>query len=81
MKNTVRLIIFFSLIPFFDLSLRAMGVYGGLGANPIETIIHTTGDWGMRILIVTLLLTPLSYYSDIAFFRQFPKPIGLVAFF
>jgi sulfoxide reductase heme-binding subunit YedZ len=58
-----------------------MGVYGGLGANPIETIIHTTGDWGLRILIVTLLLTPLGYYSDIAFFRQFPKPIGLVAFF
>ena len=81
MKNTVRLIVFISLIPFFDLILKALDVYGGLGANPIETIIHTTGDWGLRILIVTLLLTPLGYYSDIAFFRQFPKPIGLVAFF
>ena len=81
MKNTVRLIVFISLIPFFDLILKALGVYGGLGANPIETIIHTTGDWGLRILIVTLLLAPLGYYSDIAFFRQFPKPIGLVAFF
>jgi sulfoxide reductase heme-binding subunit YedZ len=58
-----------------------LGVYGGLGANPIETIIHTTGDWGLRMLIVTLLLTPLGYYSDVVFFRQFPKPIGLVAFF
>ena len=81
MKNTVRLIVFISLIPFFDLSLKALGVYGGLGANPVETIIHTTGDWGLRILIVTLLLTPLGYYSDTVFFRQFPKPIGLVAFF
>ena len=81
MKNTVRLIIFISLIPFFDLILKALGVYGGLGANPIETIIHTTGDWGLRMLIVTLLLTPLGYYSDVVFFRQFPKPIGLVAFF
>ena len=81
MKNTVRLIIFISFIPFFDLILKALGVYGDLGANPIETIIHTTGDWGLRILIVTLLLTPLGYYSDSAFFRQFPKPIGLVAFF
>ena len=81
MKNTVRLIIFISFIPFFDLILKALGVYGDLGANPIETIIHTTGDWGLRILIVTLLLTPLGYYSDSTFFRQFPKPIGLVAFF
>jgi sulfoxide reductase heme-binding subunit YedZ len=81
MKNTVRLIIFISFIPVFDLILKALGVYGDLGATPIETIIHTTGDWGLRILIVTLLLTPLGYYSDITFFRQFPKPIGLVAFF
>ena len=81
MKNTVRLIIFISFIPFFDLILKALGVYGVLGANPIETIIHTTGNWGLRFLIVTLLLTPLGYYSDIVFFRQFPKPIGLVAFF
>ena len=81
MKNTVRLIVLISLIPFFDLSLKALGVYGGLGVNPVETIIHTTGIWGLRILIITLLLTPLAYYSDIAFFRQFPKPIGLVAFF
>ena len=81
MKNTVRLIVFISLIPFINLSLKTLGVYGGLGANPVETIIHTTGDWGLRILIVTLLLTPLVYYSDIAFFRHFPKPIGLVAFF
>ncbi|GIT34197.1 MAG: hypothetical protein Ct9H300mP4_05160 [Gammaproteobacteria bacterium] len=48
MKNTVRLIVFISLIPFFDLILKARGVYGGLGANPFETIIHTTGDWGQR---------------------------------
>ena len=81
MKNTVRLIVLISLIPFFDLSLKALGVYGGLGVNPVETIIHATGIWGLRILIITLLLTPLAYYSDIAFFRQFPKPIGLVAFF
>ena len=81
MKNTVRLIVLISLIPFFDLSLKALGVYGGLGVNPVETIIHATGIWGLRILIVTLLLTPLVYYSDIAFFRHFPKPIGLVAFF
>ena len=81
MKNTIRLIVFISLIPFFDLFLKALGIYGGLGANPIETIIHTTGDWGLRILIVTLLLTPLGYYSDSTFFRQFPKPLGLVAFF
>ena len=81
MKQTVRLIIFISLIPFFDLSLKAFGIYAGLGANPVETIIHTTGVWGLRILIVVLLLAPLGYFSGLELFRQFPKPLGLVAFF
>jgi len=81
MKHTVRLIIFISLIPFFDLSLKAFGIYAGLGANPVETIIHTTGVWGLRVLIVVLLLAPLGYFSGLELFRQFPKPLGLVAFF
>ena len=34
-------------------------VTGGLGANPIEAITHTTGDWTLRFLLVTLAMTPL----------------------
>jgi sulfoxide reductase heme-binding subunit YedZ len=30
-----------------------------LGANPIETLHFTLGDWALRFLCITLALTPL----------------------
>ena len=32
---------------------------GGLGANPVETITHTTGGWALRCLLACLAVTPL----------------------
>jgi sulfoxide reductase heme-binding subunit YedZ len=81
MRYGTQLIIFIGLIPFIDLNLRAFGIYGGLGANPVETIIHTNGIWGLRILIATLMLAPLNRYSGQKIYRQLAKPLGLVALF
>ena len=81
MRYGIRLIIFISLIPFIDLNLRAFGICGGLGANPVETMIHTNGIWGLRVLIATLMLAPLNRYSGLKIFSQLPKPLGLVALF
>jgi len=81
MRYGTQLIIFISLIPFIDLNLRAFGIYGGLGANPVETIIHTNGIWGLRVLIATLMLAPLKRYSGLKIFSQLAKPLGLVALF
>ena len=81
MRYGTRLIIFISLIPFIDLNLRAFEIYGGLGANPVETMIHTNGIWGLRILIATLMLSPFNRYSGLKFFKQLAKPLGLVALF
>ncbi len=81
MRYGIRLIIFISLIPFIDLNLRAFGICGGLGANPVETVIHTNGIWGLRILIATLMLAPLKRYSGLKIFSQLGKPLGLVALF
>ena len=33
---------------------------GLLGANPIEVITHSTGDWILIFLLVTLSITPLA---------------------
>ncbi len=30
-----------------------------LGANPLEAIIRGFGDWALRILLLTLLMSPL----------------------
>jgi sulfoxide reductase heme-binding subunit YedZ len=58
------------------------GVFNGdLGANPVETITHETGDWGLRFLLIGLLVTPLrrisGWHSAIRLRRMF----GLFAFF
>jgi sulfoxide reductase heme-binding subunit YedZ len=33
--------------------------HAGLGPNPVETLEHQTGLWGLRLLLVTLAMTPL----------------------
>ena len=81
MKTIVRIILLVSFLPFVLLSLKAFGLFEGLGANPVEAIIHDTGIWGIRFLILTLTLTPLHHYSKQEVLRKLSKPIGLVAFF
>ncbi len=81
MRYGIQLIIFISLIPFIDLNLKAFSICGDLGANPVETMIHTNGIWGLRVLIATLMLAPLNRYSGLKIFSQLPKPLGLVALF
>jgi len=81
MKAIVRIILLVSFLPYALLNLKAFGFFGGLGANPVEAIIHDTGIWGIRFLILTLTLTPLYYYSRQEVISKLPKPIGLVAFF
>lgn len=81
MKTIVRIILLVSFLPYVLLNFRAFGFLGGLGANPVEAIIHDTGIWGIRFLVLTLTLTPLYHYSKQEVLRKLPKPIGLVAFF
>lgn len=59
--------------------LVGQGATGGLGANPIETVIHTTGLWALRLLLVTLAITPLRRWFglDLVALR---RPLGLMAF-
>ena len=76
-----RLILLVSFLPYILLNFKAFGFFGGLGANPVEAIIHNTGIWSIRFLIITLLITPIYHYSKFEIFKTLPKPIGLVAFF
>jgi len=81
MKAIVRIVLLVSFLPYILLNFKVFGFFGGLGANPVEAIIHDTGIWGIRFLILTLTLTPLYYYSRQEVISKLPKPIGLVAFF
>lgn len=57
------------------------GLHSALGANPIETITHTTGDWTLRFLLITLSITPLRKISRQYWLINFRRMPGLFAFF
>ncbi len=52
-----------------------------LGANPIEEIQDTLGIWGLRMLLVTLAVTPLRDILDWPRLIAFRRMLGLFAFF
>ena len=68
------------LTPFFVLLNRFQ--HDNLGADPVNTITHFTGDWALYILLASLAVTPLRRLSPkIAFLIRFRRLIGLYAFF
>lgn len=52
-----------------------------LGANPIEAITHSTGDWTLIFLLVTLAITPLRKLTGQLWFIRLRRMFGLFAFF
>jgi len=67
------------LIPFGLLVLA--GLQGDLGANPLERVTHVTGDWGLRLLLMTLAITPLRRLSGWTRLLRLRRMLGLFAFF
>lgn len=52
-----------------------------LGANPVETITHVTGDWALRFLLGTLAVTPLRRLCGWRFLAPYRRTLGLLSFF
>ncbi len=52
-----------------------------LGANPIETITHDTGMWGLRLLLLTLAVTPIRKITGWSGIVSIRRMLGLFAFF
>lgn len=57
------------------------GYNDNLGANPIEAITHGTGDWALRLLLVTLAVTPLRRVFGWTWPLRLRRMLGLFAFF
>ena len=67
------------LIPF---GMLAGGVIDGdLGANPLERVTDVTGQWGLRLLLLTLAMTPLRRLTGWRGWLAFRRMLGLFAFF
>ncbi len=61
--------------------LFVLGFSGGLGANPIEFITHSTGTWTLIGLLVTLSITPLRRLTGRTDLIRYRRMLGLFAFF
>jgi methionine sulfoxide reductase heme-binding subunit len=57
------------------------GFHGLLGANPIEVITHSTGDWTLIFLLITLSITPLRKITRQYWLIGLRRMFGLFAFF
>ena len=57
------------------------GFHRELGANPIELITHSTGDWTLIFLLITLAVTPLRKLTRQYWLINFRRMLGLFAFF
>jgi sulfoxide reductase heme-binding subunit YedZ len=52
-----------------------------LGANPAEYLIRATGDWTLRLLCVTLAVTPLRVMLGLPELAKLRRMLGLFAYF
>lgn len=70
------------LVALVPLALLVEGLFtDGLGANPVETITHETGTWALRLLLVTLTITPLRRLTGWNLLVRYRRMLGLFAFF
>lgn len=67
------------LVPFAWLLWRVAS--DDLGTNPIETLNRYTGDWTLRLLLVTLAVTPLRRLTGWHQLMRLRRMLGLYAFF
>ncbi len=52
----------------------------GLGPNPAETLIRALGDWTLRLLCLTLAVTPLRVRTRTPQLARFRRLLGLFVF-
>jgi len=70
------------------ISLAALPILGlalefainGPGANPIEEITHVTGDWGLRLIFVSLAITPARQFLGLRKLAPLRRTFGLAGF-
>ncbi|HEU4601679.1 MAG TPA: protein-methionine-sulfoxide reductase heme-binding subunit MsrQ [Steroidobacteraceae bacterium] len=83
LRRVIKPIVFLvCLLPLLWLVVRAFGlVHEGLGANPVEKIQDTCGQWGLRFLVITLAITPLRDWFGLTWLVSLRRMLGLYAFF
>ncbi len=81
-RLTKPLLFLACLMPLAYLAAAAFGLAGlGLGANPVEKLLHELGRWGLKFLLITLSVTPLRRWTGWNWLIGYRRMLGLFAFF
>jgi methionine sulfoxide reductase heme-binding subunit len=65
-------------LPMLVLVVRAFT--DALGADPAKAVVHTTGEWALRWLWLTLAITPLRQWFQWPALLRFRRALGVSAF-
>jgi sulfoxide reductase heme-binding subunit YedZ len=73
------LVFLLCLLPFAWLAYSAFT--DGLGANPAEHLIRSTGDWTLRFICIVLAVTPLRVSFKLTGLARYRRMLGLFVYF
>lgn len=60
--------------------LMGRGLLNQLGANPAEALLRGTGVWTLRLLCLTLAITPLRQWAGLTAVARWRRTLGLACF-
>ncbi len=73
------------LAPFswclYEVFLLYQGQPHALGADPGKAIVHFNGEWALRFLILTLMVTPIRQLLSFPLIARIRRMLGLFTFF
>lgn len=80
--TSLKIVVFLlSCLPMIKMATDAFGLFGGtLGANPVESLLHRIGWWGLFFMLATLLVTPARDLSGVKMLIRVRRMLGLFAF-
>ena len=85
LKLLKPLIFLLGILPFgltlFQIYLLQSGAANELGADPAKELVHIQGEWALRFLVLTLLVTPARRITGWNPIQRVRRMLGLFTFF
>ena len=72
-------LVVFLLLPFLSLCVGIL--QNSLGPNPAEYLIRSTGELTLRMLCLTLCISPMRVQFSLPELAKFRRSLGLLTFF
>ena len=77
-RRAKPLVFVLCLLPLAGLGIDIFS--GNLSADPIEDFTYVTGTWGLRLLIITLAVTPVRIITGINALTMLRRMLGVFSF-